>query len=86
MNSNGGRDHWPNAYSLTLAGGGARAGCVLGASDWKGGEVVDQPLHPGDILATLWHCLGINPQTEIRDRLQRPFPIASGEVVKDLLA
>jgi len=85
MNKDAGRDHWPNVYSTVLCGGGIRRGQIVGSSDWKGGEVTNHPISPGDILATMWHLLGIDPTTEIRDRLARPFPIASGQVVREVI-
>ena len=85
MNNLAGRDHWPNVYSTVLCGGGVRAGQVLGASDWQGGEVADRPVSPGDILATMWHLLSVSPKTAIHDRLHRPFPISNGDVVHELI-
>ncbi|MCP4193015.1 MAG: DUF1501 domain-containing protein [Pirellulaceae bacterium] len=86
INKQAGRDHWPNVYSTTLAGGGIKSGQTVGASDWKGGEVADQPISPADLLATMWHQLGISHQTEIRDSLNRPFVLSRGSVVRDLIA
>jgi uncharacterized protein (DUF1501 family) len=86
VNKDGGRDHWPNAYSAVLAGGGVRGGAVHGASDRRGAEVADLPVSPADLLATLWHCLGVDPQTELRDRQGRPFTLCTGRPVSGLLA
>ena len=85
MNNQNGRDHWPNVYSVVLAGGGVRGGQVHGASDSLGSEVKSQAVSPADILATLWHQLGVAPSTEIHDRLNRPFPISTGRVLYELL-
>jgi hypothetical protein len=85
MNQQGGRDHWPNVYSVVLAGGGVRGGHVYGSSDNLGSEVLSQAVSPADILATLWQQLGIPPDTEIHDRLNRPYKISSGTVIQDLL-
>ena len=85
VNKGGGRDHWPNAYSVALAGGGIQRGIVLGASDNKGGEVSSQPLHPADVLATMWRQLGVAPDSVIYDRLNRPHMISSGRVIHELL-
>jgi len=85
MNGTAGRDHWPNVYSTVLCGGGIRPGQIVGSSDWKGGEVANDPISPADILATMWSQLGISYKTEIHDRLNRPFPLASGHVVRQLV-
>jgi hypothetical protein len=87
INNQGGRDHWNFCYSLMLVGGGIKAGSVYGASDKIGGRPSRNPVTPGDIVATMYHCLGIDPETEISDRLARPFVLVpKGEVKKELLA
>ena len=68
----GGRDHWPACYTCLLAGGGVPGGRVHGASDRFGAYPERQPVHPYDLLATLYHALGIDPATEYRDHLGRP--------------
>lgn len=85
FNPEGGRDHWPNVFSILMAGGGIRGGQVYGASTPDGAYVAADPVTPGDIAATLYHCLGISPEAEIRDRQDRPFPLAEGEVIRKLL-
>lgn len=85
VNNNAGRDHWTNAYSFLLAGGGVQGGQVLGASDAQGAEVVNRPVAPADVLATIWRQLGLSPQTKVYDRLQRPFPISGGQPIAELL-
>jgi hypothetical protein len=85
MNDQNGRDHWPNAYSTVLAGGGIRGGLTYGKTDRQGGEVLEQAIHPADVLATMWHQLGLDPHAEIRDRLGRPHLISNGQVVRDIL-
>ncbi|MEK6238682.1 MAG: DUF1501 domain-containing protein, partial [Planctomycetales bacterium] len=85
MNKGGGRDHWPNAYSVALAGGGIQGGAVLGASDRMGAEVVERPVHPSDVLATMWRQLGISPATTSHDRLQRAFRISDGRVLSEIV-
>ena len=83
----GGRDHWSRAYSAIFAGGGMAAGKVVGKTDRIAGDVVDTPISPKDILATVYHLLGIDPHTEIPDRLGRRVPIAGSGVVRtELLA
>lgn len=86
INAAAGRDHWGNVFSLALAGGGIRGGLVHGASDPMGGAPRDGRVLPPDLLATLFHCLGIPPETELHDRLGRPFPAARGEVIREILA
>jgi uncharacterized protein (DUF1501 family) len=83
----GGRGHWAQAYSTLLIGGGAARGNVVGRTDRIAGAVQDTPVSPKDILATMYHLLGIDPQTLIRDRLGRPIAIAGeGKVRQELLA
>jgi len=62
-----------------MAGGGIRGGQVYGASDANGAFPADKPCKPDDLMATLFHALGHNPETMIRDQLARPIPIAAGE-------
>jgi hypothetical protein len=82
-----GRDHWTFCYSVLLAGAGIRGGAVHGASDAHAAYVKDSPVSPADICATIYHCLGIDPETEIRDSSGRPVPIAQGgRPVRDILA
>ncbi len=86
INKDRGRDHWPNAYSTVLAGGGVARGRVYGASDKRGAFVATDPVSPADLLATLWRQLGIPPDTELRDRLHRPHALSAGTIVEGLLA
>jgi hypothetical protein len=71
----GGRNHWSRAYSQVYAGGGMARGHVVGATDKIGGDVVDTPISPKDVLATAFHLLGIDPETTVPDTLGRPMPI-----------
>lgn len=87
LNAAGGRDHWSDVYSCLAAGGGIRAGSVVGESDADGGFVKEHPVSPKDLLATAYHLLGIPPHTEIYDRLNRPLPLVpDGRVDPALLA
>ena len=88
VNANqGGRDHWNYCYSLMLGGGGIRGGFVYGASDRTGAFPARDPLVPGDIIATIYHLLGISADRWIHDSLGRPHRlVASGNLVPDLLA
>ncbi|HMF12697.1 MAG TPA: DUF1501 domain-containing protein, partial [Gemmataceae bacterium] len=85
INPAGGRDHWGHVYSISLAGGGIRGGVVHGASDRIGGHPKDGKVQPQDLTATLFHCLGHHPDTEIRDAEGRPIPISRGEVIRQIL-
>lgn len=81
LNPNLGREHWGPCYSALLAGGGVRGGQVYGASDRIGAFPRDNPVTPEDMLATIYHALGIAPDSEIRDREGRPVRICDGRPV-----
>jgi hypothetical protein len=68
----GGRDHWPECYTCLMAGGGVRGGLVYGESDRYGAFPKSGHVHPFGVIATFYHALGINPNTEYRDTLDRP--------------
>jgi hypothetical protein len=70
-----GRDHWNFCYSLVLAGGGVKGGYVHGASDRIGAKPGRNPVIPADVVATIYDCLGVPHDLELRDRLQRPFTL-----------
>lgn len=76
-----GRDHWPQCYTALFAGGGVRGGAVFGASDRHGAYPALDPVRPDDLAATMFWALGIDPETEVRDTLGRPFPIAAGKPI-----
>lgn len=86
FNARGGRDHWGRVFSIALAGGGIKGGTVLGASDKHAAEVARDPVRPCDFLATVFHCLGHAPDTEVRDLENRPLPISRGRVLGEILA
>ena len=65
INDQAGRDHWPNAFSIAFAGAGIQVGQVIGASDHHGASVIDHPVSPEEIAATILHLVGIPPQREI---------------------
>lgn len=79
-----GRDHWPHAYSVLLAGGGIRGGQAHGASDERAAYVTDKPVSPPDLNATVLHAFGIDPHTRIYDRRQRPHMASLGKPVVGL--
>jgi uncharacterized protein (DUF1501 family) len=84
INGGGGRDHWGQVFSVTLAGGGIRGGQVFGASDSIGGYPRDGRVQPHDLAATLFHCLGLRPDALIYDALGRPVPITEGDVIRQV--
>jgi hypothetical protein len=86
INAMAGRDHWWNCYSALLAGGGVRRGFVYGASDKYGAYPANDPVRPDDLAATMFALLGIPPQTEVSDALNRPLAIAQGTPIAGLLA
>lgn len=81
-NARGGRDHWGHVFSGALAGGGMRGGQVIGSSDKIGGHPREGRVQPQDLAATVFHCLGYPPHTEVHDTLGRPQAISRGEVIR----
>ena len=84
-NPSGGRDHWGHVFSGALAGGGVQGGVVHGVSDRQGAYPLDGRVEPQDLTATVFHCLGFAPSTEIRDRLGRPLAISKGTPIDAIL-
>jgi arylsulfatase A-like enzyme len=83
----GGRDHWSRAYCGLLAGAGVARGKIVGKTDKIAGDVIERAVSPKDILATVYHLLGIDPETTLTDRAGRPMPLVSdGRVIADVLA
>jgi hypothetical protein len=80
-----GRDHWAGVFPTVLAGGGIRGGVVHGSSDRYAAYPATEPTRPADIAATIYHCLGIDPHLQIRDRLNRPVTLCEGEPVRAIL-
>jgi hypothetical protein len=87
INNNGaGRDHYNFCYSLLLAGGGIKGGHVHGSSDSIGARPKTCPVKPADVIATIYHCLGVPAELELTDRLQRPFQLVPwGSPIVDLV-
>ena len=79
-----GRDHWPAVFPAVFAGGGVVGGQVIGKSDRLGAYAVSKTFGPPDLAATVYHALGVDPATELRDRLGRPLRLCSGEVMTPL--
>lgn len=84
INVNAGRDHWPNCYSLVLAGGGVRGGRVWGESDADGMFVKDKPVEIPDLAASIFARLGIDPRKEYVSNIGRPFRVADGKPLEFL--
>ena len=84
INADGGRDHWPDCYTVLLAGGGVRGGTVYGASDKLGAFPASDPVTPSDLAATIFWRFGIDPATEIHDLTGRPHRLSDGQPVKSI--
>ncbi|HEV7222210.1 MAG TPA: DUF1501 domain-containing protein [Pirellulales bacterium] len=85
-NTDDGRDHWPYCYTAVVAGAGIKRGFVYGKSDATGSAPVENPVHPTDILATLYHAVGIDPGTIVYNHLNQPRELVKGNVVGSLFA
>lgn len=86
INGNGGRDHWGHVFSFAMAGAGIRGGQVIGASDKNGAYPATAPFTGGDLTATMFHLLGIDPNGFFLDNLNRPHPVTKGEPIAAMLA
>ena len=76
INPAGGRDHWPQCWSIYFAGGGVQGGRVVGRSDDKGAYPVERPVSPSEVVATIYHSLGVDMHTELPGPQGRPFQVA----------
>jgi hypothetical protein len=85
-NSDDGRDHWPYCYTALVAGAGVKRGTVYGKSDKTASAPVESPVHPTDLLATIYHSVGIKPDTIVLNHLNQPRELVKGEVVTGILA
>jgi hypothetical protein len=86
IDKNAGRGHWPSAMSVLLAGGGIRGGQIVGSTTADGSKPADRPLAPGDLLATIYHVLGIDHQATLPDLQNRPIPLVpTGEPIRELV-
>lgn len=89
---NGGRGHYGNCFSVLVAGGGFKGGCVVGASDEKGEKVIDRPVYPWDLLGSIYYLLGIDPEGYFPERFGKNIrilpPIENGEkkgILKEIM-
>jgi uncharacterized protein (DUF1501 family) len=82
--SNAGRDHWAPCFSGLFAGAGVQGGQVIGKSDKIGAYPATTPYSPDDLGATVYHVLGVDPTSEVRDRQNRPVQLNRGQVIQPL--
>lgn len=86
INPLGGRDHWPNGFSVALAGGGVRGGLVLGATDPEGVKPPENPVPVADIHATILTAVGLNPKKVLTSPIGRTVQLSEGKVIPGLCA
>jgi hypothetical protein len=86
VNPAGGRDHWPQCWTISMAGGGIKGGQVIGASDEIGGAPKDRPTSPGEVAATIYKALGVPLELELPGAQGRPIPLVERgiEPIKEL--
>ncbi|MBX9585215.1 MAG: DUF1501 domain-containing protein, partial [Gemmataceae bacterium] len=84
-NSDDGRDHWPYCYTAVVAGAGVKRGYVHGKSDKTASAPVENPVHPTELLATVYHSVGVKPDTIVYNHLNQPRELVKGEVVTGIL-
>ncbi|MFO0981357.1 MAG: DUF1501 domain-containing protein [Planctomycetota bacterium] len=85
-NDKDGRDHWPYCFTALIAGAGIKRGHVHGASDATGSAPIKDPVHPTQLLATIYHALGIDPATIVYNHLNQPRELVQGQPVEALFA
>ena len=83
-NAPDGRDHWPYCYTAMIAGAGVKRGNVYGESDQHGSSPKKDPVHPTDLLATIYHSIGLDPHTTVYNELNQPRPMVEGNVLHGL--
>src|SRR5262249_53144210 len=81
-----GRDHWAKVFTSVLAGGGVKGGVVHGSSDRYAAYPATSPTRPADLAATVYHLLGVDPQMQLTDRLNRPMTLCEGTPIRAVLA
>lgn len=86
VNGNAGRDHWPDCYTVVLAGGGVRGGAVYGSSDRVGAFPDTNPVTPGDLAATVFWRFGFDANYEVHDQTNRPIRLTEGQPVRWIFA
>jgi len=86
VNSADGRDHWPYCYTSIVAGAGIKRGYVHGKSDKTGSSPSEDPVHPTELLATMYHAFGIDPETIVYNHLKQPRELVKAKAVTKLFA
>jgi hypothetical protein len=81
INQNAGRDHWSRSWSIVIGGGSMKGGQAYGETNETGTAVKDKPVKVGDLYATLFKALGLDPKTQVRDNIGRPMAIADGNPI-----
>jgi uncharacterized protein (DUF1501 family) len=81
-----GRDHWPGCFTSILAGGGFRGGHIYGRSDRHAAFPAENPVAPRDLIATIYHALGVPADQTLLDASGRPHFVSPGKAITDLLA
>ena len=84
VNARGGREHWPGVWSMLMAGGGVRGGQVIGASDAHAAEPRDRPIQPAEVVATVYHALGIDLATRLPTADGRLVPLIDAQPILEL--
>ncbi|WP_425398475.1 DUF1501 domain-containing protein [Aeoliella sp.] len=85
-NSDDGRDHWPYCYTAVMAGAGSKRGYVHGKSDATGSAPVEDPVHPTELLASIYHSFGIDPETTVLNHLKQPRELVKAKAVTSLFS
>ncbi|HEX6983742.1 MAG TPA: DUF1501 domain-containing protein, partial [Planctomycetaceae bacterium] len=85
-NSDDGRDHWPYCYTAVIAGAGIKKGYVHGESDATASSPKSDPVHPGELLATIYHAVGLNPRRTVYNHLNQPREMVKADAVTALFA
>jgi hypothetical protein len=85
INQNAGRDHWARCWSVVVGGGAIKGGQVYGSTSKDGMDIGDNKVSVGDLFATLYKGLGLDPETKVRDNLSRPISIAEGKAISALI-
>jgi hypothetical protein len=85
-NSDDGRDHWPYCYTAVLAGAGIKRGHVYGKSDKTASAPLEDPVHPGQVLATIYHSFGIDPETIVLNHLNQPRELVKAQAIGGFFA
>jgi hypothetical protein len=85
-NTNDGRDHWPYCYTAVAAGAGVQRGLVFGKSDATASAPIENPVHPIDLLATVYHSVGMNPRQTVYNHLNQPREMVKADAIAGILS